>query len=276
MSLAALFMLVPALHIAAGPLPGDAGNQPIGEKAAKKPAGPNQGPSTVEVRFADDSTMKLILLDERFELSTPYGKLLIPVADIGRIEFAWRLADEDAKRIEGAVAELGSADFKRRQGATAELQALGVKAYPALLQATKQADAEVVRRAEDLLEKLRQTVPAERLEVRSHDLVHTEHSKIAGRLTAVTLKVKTFQFGEQQLKLADVRGLRSPAAVEAEPVDKTVMVESGGRWWPAEVLKREGDKYYIHYTGWDNSYDEYVTKDRIRFSADMAVPRGKK
>ena len=56
----------------------------------------------------------------------------------------------------------------------------------------------------------------ERLDFRTQDVIYTEGSKNTGRLTSATLKVQTFQFGEQQLKLADVRELRSPSAVEPE------------------------------------------------------------
>jgi len=41
-------------------------------------------------------------------------------------------------------------------------------------------------------------------------------------------------------------------------------VEWHGTWWAAEVLKTNGDRYYIHYTGWDNSWDEWVGPDRLR------------
>jgi hypothetical protein len=41
-------------------------------------------------------------------------------------------------------------------------------------------------------------------------------------------------------------------------------VEWQGTWWPAEVVKTNGDRYYIHYTGWANSWDEWVSPDRIR------------
>jgi hypothetical protein len=41
-------------------------------------------------------------------------------------------------------------------------------------------------------------------------------------------------------------------------------VEWQGTWWAAEVVKTNGDRYYIHYTGWDNSWDEWVGPDRIR------------
>jgi hypothetical protein len=45
---------------------------------------------------------------------------------------------------------------------------------------------------------------------------------------------------------------------------KQIEVEWGQRWWPAETLQVKGDKYRIHYTGFDASWDEWVGKDRIR------------
>src|SRR5262249_916652 len=48
---------------------------------------------------------------------------------------------------------------------------------------------------------------------------HTADSKIAGHLTAVSLKVRTLPFGDQQLKLTDVRALRSADAADTDPVN---------------------------------------------------------
>jgi hypothetical protein len=46
---------------------------------------------------------------------------------------------------------------------------------------------------------------------------------------------------------------------------RTAMVEWGGQWWPAVVLREENGKYRIHYAGYDKSWDEWVGKARIRF-----------
>jgi hypothetical protein len=43
-----------------------------------------------------------------------------------------------------------------------------------------------------------------------------------------------------------------------------VEVEWHGTWWAAEVLQRAGNRSYIHYTGWDDSWNEWVTPERIR------------
>jgi hypothetical protein len=44
-----------------------------------------------------------------------------------------------------------------------------------------------------------------------------------------------------------------------------IEVEWGQRWWPASILQVQGTQYLIHYTGWAASWDEWVTKDRIRY-----------
>jgi hypothetical protein len=43
-----------------------------------------------------------------------------------------------------------------------------------------------------------------------------------------------------------------------------VEVQWGGTWWAAEVLQVRGNQYHIHYTGWANTWDEWVTDGRIR------------
>ncbi len=59
--------------------------------------------------------------------------------------------------------------------------------------------------------------------------------------------------------------LKRDAGVAGADAEK-VLVEWGGQWWPAVILKQEKDRYFISYPGWDSSWDEWVTKERIRFS----------
>jgi RNA binding activity-knot of a chromodomain len=55
-------------------------------------------------------------------------------------------------------------------------------------------------------------------------------------------------------------GLERPCASE-------VVVESEGEWHTGLILKREGERYYVHYVGTDMSDNEWVTSDRIRVPA---------
>lgn len=49
-------------------------------------------------------------------------------------------------------------------------------------------------------------------------------------------------------------GLKSDCEVEWEKA-----------WWPAKLLKRKNGKYFIHYVGYEDSWDEWVGKERIRW-----------
>jgi len=180
------------------------------------PLKPKIDPRAVEVRFGDNSVLKLTLRDEKVEIVTPYGKLLVPVADIHKIEFATRLSEADEKRIPKLIGDLGNSDFAARDAATAELLKLAEKAYPALLKALESKDQEVVRRATDLVEKIRDAVLKEALEVRPDDVIYTEKSKFTGRISVASLKANSPHFGEVQVKLADVRTMRSLAHAEAD------------------------------------------------------------
>jgi hypothetical protein len=187
--------------------------------AAPDPTPPEPTRATgpeVEVKCIDDSTLKLRLLDDKLELVTKYGFLQIPVTDVRRIEFAHRCPPDVTEKIALAISKLGHPDFQIRERATADLKAFRERAYPLLLKALKSDDPEVSRRADEAAKYIQARVPAAQLEPRENDVVYTDDSKLSGRLTAQTLRVHTMQFGDQPLKLADIRSLRTSAAVVAE------------------------------------------------------------
>ena len=80
------------------------------EKAEKNSAQPD--PNGVEVRFADDSTVKMVLQHNSIEVATRYGKLSVPVGEIRSIEFGLRVPEETARRIDAAISRLGSCQMK--------------------------------------------------------------------------------------------------------------------------------------------------------------------
>jgi hypothetical protein len=86
-------------------------------------------------------------------------------------------------------------------------------------------DIEVRKRAEELAAKIKDAAPPELLEVRKNDVLYTKDSKITGKIEGTALKAITFQFGEVQVKLADVRGLR--ALGFAEPEKLTALPDPG-------------------------------------------------
>lgn len=60
---------------------------------------------------------------------------------------------------------------------------------------------------------------------------------------------------------------RPRSAAEPAPVPPDVTaVEAlwGNRWWPATIIRRDGERAYVHYEGWSSARDEWVTPDRLR------------
>ena len=68
-----------------------------------------------------------------------------------------------------------------------------------------------------MLEAIRKVLSEDELQIRKHDVVLTRDSKIAGWIDARAFKASTVQFGEVQLKLSDLRLLRS---LSFEPEEK--------------------------------------------------------
>jgi hypothetical protein len=157
----------------------------------------------------DGGQLRVVLLEEKLEFQTPYGVLNIPASEIRRIEFALRVTDAEAKKIDAAIANLGNSQYKLRESANGELLALRQKAFFPLQRAAHHKDPEIVHRAEALVYRLQSGLPAEQLAIREKDLIETVDSKFTGRLTTQTLRVKTAPFGEQTLRLSDLVSLRS-------------------------------------------------------------------
>ena len=173
-----------------------------------------QEAGAVEVKFVDGSTVRLVIKDKTVDMSSPYGKLQIPVQEIERIDFATRVSVETTKKIETAVTNLADAKYPVRQQASADLLKLAEKAYPALVRAAENKDPEVARRAQDVIEIIRELLPEESFETRNNDVIYTRHSKLAGMIDLAAFKAETAPFGEVQMKIADVRSLRALGAPE--------------------------------------------------------------
>ncbi|MBI2392223.1 MAG: hypothetical protein HYV09_21730 [Deltaproteobacteria bacterium] len=61
-----------------------------------------------------------------------------------------------------------------------------------------------------------------------------------------------------------------PARIRVMPapgvraVGAPVSVEWKGSWYPATILSIENGRYFVHYDGYDNSWDEWVGPERVR------------
>jgi hypothetical protein len=207
----------------------------------------------VDIELSRRGSLRVALKETTLDLVTPYGELKVPAAEIHSIEFATRLSDTETASIATALSSLASSAFGVREEATNRLLALEHRAYPALVRASKDADAEVAKRAAALVSRLESTVPSERLKERDYDVVETAHSKISGKLRAETIAVATTEFGPQNLRLADIRNLRSerarPAglsylAPEADPGNMTRYQGQIGKTFAFHVTGRADSTVY--------------------------------
>ena len=162
-----------------------------------------------EAKFTDGSVLKIQIRDERLEFATAYGKLLIPVSEIRRIEFGLRIPADVSKLIDSAIINLGDKQFGRREQASAILLGLREKAFPAVQKAVKHEDMEIANRADELIKKFKEQLPSALLESREFDVIQTVDSKIQGRLETATLNVRTSQFGDVVVKLSDVLSMQT-------------------------------------------------------------------
>lgn len=162
----------------------------------------------VEVIFANGSVVRMALLAEKIEINTAYGKLLVPVREIRRIEFGLHLPEGADQKIETAIKQLGSAEYKERVTAVRELVALEAYAYPALLQATKSGEPEVAKRAQEAIAQIKAKVPAKDLRLGEDDKVVTQRFTIVGRIVPTSIKARSEYFGEVELSLAKLRHVR--------------------------------------------------------------------
>ncbi len=197
--LAGLLVLIPGHFL--GPQ-SSSGDEPAKPKS--------RTPGLVAVRLRDTSNLRMTLKEEAVTLATRHGKLRIPVADIVQIDFATRVAPEAARQIDAAIADLGSKEFAVRQAASEKLEALGVVPYHALVEAAKGTDPEVARRANELIEKIKETFDDEALEFRPADVLQlADGSKYTGQIEGTEFRAHTDAFGELPLKIHGVHSLRS-------------------------------------------------------------------
>jgi hypothetical protein len=120
-------------------------------------------------------------------------------------------------------------------------------AYALLKKAAEASDLEAAKRAEELLEKIKDTTPEELLIPRTSDTVTTDDSLIAGTIKNDALRVRTKQFGEQALRLAEVRTLSTqPAESPEEEIAGQILPDPGSL---TQYTGQIGAKLYFRVTG---------------------------
>jgi hypothetical protein len=186
--------------------------------------------NAVEATLSDRSVLRLYLADEIIEIATPHGNLKIPTEDVMRIEFAFRPPPEIAQLIEEKINQLKDGDTDVGKAAAAELVAMREQSYLALTKAAKSGDPNLAPQAAKVLDRLKKVVSqADLAAMRTTDFIVTPETKVAGQIVNPYLKIRTAQFGNLELKLADARNLRhqSLIALTAEQEDVEAAPDPG-------------------------------------------------
>lgn len=191
-------------------------------KPAEKPGSSMQ----VEVRLVDQSTVKGTWIDDKVDISTRYGKLTVPVAEVQRIEFGLRPGPDQLKIIAAALNDLKSPNEKDQQKGATQLLTTGDLAYPALIKASQSNDPEYAARIRNLLEQMKERFGAGKSEPRDDDVIHTDGFTIVGRMETGPIRLKTNHFGELTLAPANLRSLHTPRVV-AEAVNVNALPDPG-------------------------------------------------
>jgi hypothetical protein len=211
---------------------GAAATVALGDEEKTPPSADKEDEGEVLVQLANGSSVRLAVLHERIDVVTRYGTLSVPLKDVQKIDFGVRLPPGVERKVEAAIAKLGSAQYGERDTGERELAALGAQAYPALKRAVKHMDKEVSRRAARTLAALRERLPDKDLRDREEDVISTPGFTILGKIAPATLKVSSEYFGTAQIHLAQIRQLRTlKTAGEADlAIDAAKWGSVHGQW----------------------------------------------
>jgi hypothetical protein len=221
--------------------------QPETKKQSQPAAAP---PQSLSIRFTNGTMVQQAVLLDAVEMETKLGKLSIPAHEIQRIDFGFRVSEEDAKKLEQAMKDLASEKHANREIATKTLLGMGKLAYPTLIENRKKGDLEMIRRVDGLIKDIQGKFSVENLHTRRTDILRTADSVVAGRVTSEHLRIKTDIFGETKVPLWRLRDLRSmlPGSEVMVAVDSN---KYGNRmsWLETEFEVVLGTKVEITATG---------------------------
>ena len=197
-------------------------------------------PIQAEVRFTDDSVMRMVVLQEQLEVITKYGKLKVPTRDIQSIDFGVHLPPGLQQKVTLAIDQLGGDNYKSRETAFKNLVTWGPSAFPQVTAAIKSDDPETIKRSMMALDKIRAKHAARNLRLREEDMIVTPSFSVVGRVTTPIMQAKNDNFGDLDLKVCTLRSVRWLNASHETEVSLTLPILAVPRtsgWTPA--LRRE-------------------------------------
>jgi hypothetical protein len=101
--------------------------------------------------------------------------------------------------------------------------------------------------------------------------------ELAGQIAA------SLAFADEQLLTFTTVGAFDPNTVIAaarprldQRIGQRIEVESEGDWYPAQIIDARGERVKVHFYGYEESDDEWVTADRLREMKRATYPVGAK
>ena len=208
-------------------------------------------PVEAEVQLLDNSNVRMLMLHDKLEVITRFGKLVVPTSEIVKIDFGIHLPPGMERKVAQAIEELGSDNYKTREVALKTLVDLGPYAYPQVHVAAKSEQPEVAKRAAIALEKIKARHPARNLRLREDDIITTTSFPIFGRITTTSLKAKNETFGDVELKLTHLRAMHlvNPSRNTEVTVDAAKYGSVPNQWMETDFEVTAGVRLLIVATG---------------------------
>lgn len=228
----------------------------------------DKDPRAAEVRFGDGSVVRMSLLQESIEVQTKYGKLVVPTSEVRRIDMGRHVPVGLDRSIDDSIRLLSSDAFKQREDATKTLLQAGHWAMPALQKASASPEIELAKRAQFLAQKISEKAAPEALRIRVEDVIQTTEFPIVGRIVSTSFKAHSPLFGEQALRLSDVRSiqLRGPRAQAEFALDAAKHGSASDQWLDTGVSVDPQLKLSIVAEGqvdlWPQTPGQYVAAPR--------------
>jgi hypothetical protein len=219
----------------------------------------------------DGSKVRGQLAAPTVNVTTRYGNLVIPVADVLSVEFGGRLNDADR----ALVLLLGSERFTERDAASKRLGALGPAAYPVLHRLHAEAqDMEVQRRLKIALAALEKAHPHAKNGL-PHDVIRVRGGGvIVGAIDSTSLEAESACFGKLSVKLESLASLLTTDR-KAE-----MTVNADAKWHATGVTVLPGHRVTVTASGevdlWPGLPGQYVTgpKGYTTHGKDTPKPAG--
>jgi hypothetical protein len=202
-------------------------------------------PHAVELRSG--SVLVGRLEPAAWKVTTAFGELVVPVAEIKRVRFGRRSQPERLAAIEEAVKNLASATPERRDHARAAIAQQGAFAALSLRKAAKDhEDPEVRRIVAEMLKEL--DIPDEDV-VPDDDQVDTARFSLMGQIELEAFKVHVTELGPLVVKRGDVMRVRAsgPDMSRKVTVGGTCVWPNG--WLDSKIKVEKGEKIRISATG---------------------------